>query len=84
MNGLRFATLAFLTLLTPAQAQTGPYPQPRPATPAEIKASVDRLGATDTTHLAPNRADCAPDLADPVWGPQQQFLGFSCYRQPTR
>jgi hypothetical protein len=81
VNSLRFAALAFLALMTAAQAQTGHYPQP--ATPAEIKAAVDRLGATHTTHLVQNRADCAPDLADPVWGPQEQFLGFSCYRQPS-
>jgi hypothetical protein len=35
--------------------------------------------ATATTHLVQNSADCAPDEAEPIWGPGQQMIGYTCH-----
>lgn len=45
----------------------------------QIGAMASSMGPTHTSHLVQSRASCAPDAADPVWGPNNELLGFSCY-----
>ena len=35
--------------------------------------------ATATSHLVQNSAECAPDQAEPIWGPGQQMIGYTCH-----
>lgn len=79
MRKLYLAGSALLasTSLTFAQPSSSP---PRPTfSQAQIEAITSSMGPTHSSHLAPNRADCAPDDADPVWGPGKVWLGYSCY-----
>jgi hypothetical protein len=52
-------------------------------TQPQIAALATNLGPTHTSYLVQSPVSCAPDAADPVWGPQEQMLGFSC-RAPGR
>ena len=63
-------------------SQSGPGPQATPLSQAQIGALASSLGPTHTSTLVQSPASCAPDQADPVWGPGQQLLGYSCYRAP--
>lgn len=51
-------------------------------TQEQIRTLATSLGATHTSHLVQNRASCQPDMADPVWGPHEVLLGYSCYAEP--
>ncbi len=82
MKGLVLA--AILTAALSGCSQTGPSAQATPLTQAQIGALASSLGPTHTSTLVQNPAACAPDQADPIWGPGQQLLGYSCYRAPVR
>jgi len=76
------ATVAVLAAALAGCSQTGPGPQATPLSQAQIGALASSLGPTHTSTLVQSPASCAPDQADPVWGPGQQLLGYSCYRAP--
>jgi hypothetical protein len=78
------ATAAVLGAALAGCSQTGPNPQATPLSQAQIGALASSLGPTHTSKLVQNPASCSPDQADPVWGPGQQLLGYSCYRAPVR
>lgn len=76
-------TVAALAVALAGCSQTGAGPQAAPLSQAQIGALASSQGPTHTSHLVTDPASCAPDRADPIWGPGQQLLGYSCYRNPT-
>lgn len=80
MKQAHIAIVALLALSSSACAMGGGDPtRAAGLTPAEIQAHAADLGATHTSHLVHSPAECAPDLADPVWGSGPTPVGFSCY-----
>ncbi len=81
---MKFSHAAAVILLSMGAAgcsETSAKPQASPLTQAQIGAEASSLGPTHTSRLYQSPADCQPDLADPIWGPGQKLLGFSCYRR---
>ena len=80
MAGLYLTTIALFTLTAATCLRGAAMASPiTPLTEAQIKSTVESLGPTHSSRLVRNTAECAPDLADAVWGPHNEFLGYSCY-----
>ncbi|MGO9740490.1 MAG: hypothetical protein ACLPN5_03055 [Roseiarcus sp.] len=56
---------------------------PDGVTQAQVDDITASMGATHGSCLAENPSDCEPDDADPVWGPHQELVGFSCFEAPS-
>ena len=76
-------TTAALAAALAGCSQAGSGPEANAPTPSQVAAIATSQGPTHTSHLVSDPASCAPDRADPIWGPGQQLLGYSCYRNPT-
>jgi hypothetical protein len=37
-------------------------------------------GSSESTRIFPNGNSCAPDVAEPAWGPGNGLLGYRCVR----
>jgi hypothetical protein len=81
--GLRLAAAGLLILSTAACTPGGPNPYSTPPTQAQIAALASSMGPSHSSHVVQNPAQCAPDLADPVWW-GAQLVGYSCYAPPNR
>ncbi len=78
MKKLSLAMITLLALSSAAFAQGGPHLQGGLAQ-AKISDLIVGLGPTHSSHLVQNSAECAPSMGDPIWGPNGQLAGFSCY-----
>jgi hypothetical protein len=83
MKSLQISAILLLALSSSACAMGS---DPRNATASltqdQIQTLASNLGPTHSSHLVQSPDSCAPDAADPVWGPGNQMLGFSCYAAP--
>ncbi len=83
MKSVRLSLLLLVALCSSACAMGGgPRTASAPLTQEQIAALATRLGPTNTSHLVQNSAECAPDAAAIVWGPNQEALGYSCFAAP--
>jgi hypothetical protein len=83
MKPVRLSLLLLLALSSAACAQgRGPTSPSAALTQKQIAALATSLGPTNSSHLVQNSAECAPDAAAIVWGPNQEALGYSCYAAP--
>ena len=80
MKQLQLAFVALLCLSPAAFAQgSAPVTNQNTLTSAQIEGLTSSLGPTHSSHLVRSGNDCAPDSADPVWGPGNALVGYSCY-----
>ena len=92
MTKLCAAITAFFALGSVACAMgSGPWRSVRcitnlPAgmTQAQVDDITAAMGPTNTSCLVASRSDCEPQAAEPVWGPRQELVGFSCYAPGPR
>jgi hypothetical protein len=53
-------------------------------TQAKVNDITAAMGPTNGSCLVASPADCEPQAAEPVWGPRQELVGFSCYTRAPR
>ena len=80
MKIVQIAALLLLAIPSAAVAENGKHsaiPETYRSATAQAPADIS-LGSKAST-LVHNANECPPDVAEPVWGPANALLGFSCH-----
>ena len=92
MTRLGVAIAVFFALSSVASAMGGgPWQSvhcitkfPAGMTQAQVNDITEAMGPTNGSCLVASPADCEPQAGEPVWGPHQELVGFSCYTRGPR